>query len=130
METGFSLWHILLFLSPQIHCLGMNIIVNINCTWSSSEFCNFERCSCLMSAVWLVSISNNRVGMGALLALFWVLNGYINLSRRWLPLGYCLAVVFAAHSFHMCCCPSLHVILSKKPSSFLPSNFILPFIPH
>lgn len=34
------LWHILLFLSPQIHCFGTNIIVTINYTWSWSEFCD------------------------------------------------------------------------------------------
>lgn len=30
---------------------------------------------------------------------------------HWLPLGYCHAVVFAAHSLHMCYCPSsLHTL--------------------
>lgn len=38
--TGFSQWHILLFLSPQIRCLSMNIIDTINCTWSWSELCD------------------------------------------------------------------------------------------
>lgn len=117
METGFSQWHILLFLSPQIHCLGMNIIVNINCTWSSNEFCNFERRSCLMSAVWLVSISNNSVGMGALLALFWVLNRYINLKALAPPgvLPCCCL-----------CCPFIpHVLLSFLACHTLKETIVL-----
>lgn len=126
-ETGFSQWHTLLFLSPQIHCLGMNIIVNINCTWSSSEFCHFERCSCLsLQFGW--SPSQITVRVLEPLPFLGVINSY-QFIKALAALGYSHAVVF--------CCPfiphvllSLHVILWKKSSPFLPNNLILSFCPH
>lgn len=51
---------------------------------------------------WSVSISSNSVDIGTLLALLGVKQVY-RLSRHWLPLGYCHAVVF-------CCLFIPHVL--------------------